>query len=110
MGDANGSIPTTEPIYGRPMYGAIPSALSQSCLVFVSQLSLDKNVIEKYKLRKRAVAVKNCRNISKKDMKLNDAMPVIKVDPETYSVTADGQECTCDPVSTLPLTQAHYLF
>ncbi|CAO3618864.1 unnamed protein product [Cunninghamella blakesleeana] len=110
MGEANASIPTTQPVIARPMYGSYPSSLSSSCMVFVSQLSIDSKTIDKYKLRKRVEAVKNCRNVGKKDMKLNDAMPKILVDPETYQVTADGVVATCDPVSELPLTQTVYLF
>lgn len=110
VGDANGSIPTTQPIISRPMYGANASSLSSSCLVFVSQLSLDEGVIKSYNLRKKAEPVKGCRTVGKKDMCLNDAMPKITVDPETYKVQADGQDCVCDPVSSLPLTQSVYLF
>ncbi|KAI9023525.1 urease [Phycomyces nitens] len=110
MGDANGSISTTQPVVGRRMFGAMASSLSSSCILFVSQLSLDSGVIEKYNLRKRIEPVKACRDIGKKDMKLNNATPVIKVDPETYAVTADGNPCVCDPVSTLPLTQTVYIF
>ncbi|KAI8984367.1 urea amidohydrolase alpha subunit [Mycotypha africana] len=110
MGDANGSIPTTEPTISRPMYGAYASSLSFSCMVFVSQLSIDEGVIEKYNLRKRAEAVKGCRTVTKRDMKLNDAMPKITVDPETYRVQADGVDCVCEPATTLPLTQSVYLF
>lgn len=110
MGDANGSIPTTEPVISRPMFGAIPSTVSYTSMLFVSQASIDNGVIDCYKIRKKAVAVKNCRNVTKKDMRLNDVMPVIKVDPETYKVTADGQECTCDALSPLPLTQSFYIF
>ncbi|KAI8088051.1 urea amidohydrolase alpha subunit [Gilbertella persicaria] len=110
MGDANGSIPTTEPTISRPMYGANPSSLSTSCMIFVSRLSVDQGIIDKYKLRKRIEPVKGCRTVSKKDMHLNDAMPKITVDPETYRVQADGQDCVCDPVSSLPLTQSIYLF
>ncbi|KAL0093539.1 urea amidohydrolase alpha subunit [Phycomyces blakesleeanus] len=110
MGDANGSIPTTQPVISRPMFGAYPSSLSKSCMVFVSKLSLDSKTVQKYGLKKRAEAVKNCRNVSKKDMLLNDAMPKITIDPETYRVTADGKHCVCDPVSSLPLTQSVFLF
>ncbi|KAI7907525.1 urea amidohydrolase alpha subunit [Cokeromyces recurvatus] len=110
MGDANGSIPTTEPVISRPMYGSNPSSLSSSCFVFVSQLSLDEGVVQGYKLRKQLKAVKGCRTVSKKDMQLNDTLPKITVDPETYKVQADGEECVCDPVSSLPLTQSVYLF
>ncbi|KAI8065138.1 urea amidohydrolase alpha subunit [Gongronella butleri] len=110
MGDANGSISTTEPTMFRPMYGAMPSSLGSSCFVFVSQLSIDTGTVQKYGLRKKIEAVKNCRSISKHDMKLNNAMPEIHVDPETYAVTADGHPCVCDPVDTLPMTQSVYLF
>lgn len=110
LGDANGSISTTEPIVSRPMFGSFPSALSKSCMIFVSQISIDNGTIESYKLRKRVEAVKNCRDVSKKDMKWNDAMPKIAVDPETYAVTVDGEECVCDPVDTLPMTHTTFLF
>jgi urease len=110
MGDANGSISTTQPIIFKPMYGAQPSGLSSSCFVFVSQLSIDTGTVQKYGLRKKIAAVKNCRKISKKDMKLNDAMPVIRVDPETYQVTADGHSCVCDPATALPMAQSIYIF
>jgi urease len=79
-------------------------------MAFVSQLSIDSGVIQKYNLRKRIEPVKGCRTLTKKDMHLNDAMPKITVDPETYKVLADGQDCVCDPVSALPLTQSYYLF
>lgn len=92
------------------MFGSFPSSLSKSCMLFVSQISIDNGTIASYGLRKRIEAVKNCRKISKKDMKLNDAMPIISVDPETYAVTADGVECVCDPVDSLPMTQSVYLF
>lgn len=110
LGDANGSIPTTEPIISRPMYGANASSLGVSCLVFVSQLSVDAGIVQSYNLRKKIEPVKGCRTVTKKDMRLNDAMPKITVDPETYKVQADGEECVCDPVSSLPLTQSVYLF
>lgn len=92
------------------MYGSFPSSLSKSCMIFVSQVSVDNGRIDSYKLRKRVEPVKNCRNVTKKDMKHNSAMPKISVDPETYAVTADGVDCVCDPVSTLPMTQSIYLF
>jgi urease len=79
-------------------------------MIFVSQASVDNGTIDSYKLKKRVEPVKNCRNITKKDMKWNDAMPIIAVDPETYTVTADGIECVCDPVDALPMTQSIYLF
>lgn len=110
LGDANGSIPTTQPVIGRPMFGSYASALNKSCMVFVSQSSIETGRVEKYRLRKKVEAVKNCRGISKKDMKLNDTLPAISVDPETYDVTCDGVLATCEPVDKLPLTQSVYLF
>ncbi|KAI8582831.1 hypothetical protein K450DRAFT_225013 [Umbelopsis ramanniana AG] len=110
MGDANGSIPTTQPVIGRPMFGSYASALNKSCMVFVSQAAIDAGRVAKYRLRKKVEAVKNCRGISKKDMKLNDTLPAISVDPETYDVTCDGVLATCEPVNKLPLTQSVYLF
>ncbi|KAJ8660117.1 urease, alpha subunit [Lichtheimia ornata] len=110
IGDANGSIPTTQPIISKPMYGSLPSSVGMHSCLFVSQISIDNGVMASYGLRKRIEAVKNCRNVSKKDMKLNGCTPSISVDPETYQVLADGQLCSCDPVSTLPLTQSVYLF
>ncbi|KAI8365991.1 urea amidohydrolase alpha subunit [Radiomyces spectabilis] len=110
MGDANGSISTTQPIISRPMYGAYASSLSKSCVLFVSQLSIDSGTIDKYKLRKRIEPVKNCRSVTKHDMKLNNTMPKIRVDPETYAVTADGEICDCAPAHELPMTQTVYLF
>jgi urease len=93
-------------------------------ITFVSQASIDSGVVKSYGLRKRVEPVKNCRNISKKDMKLNDAMPKMKVDPERYvsvppvtdqadspqTVEADGVLCTAEPAETLPLTQAYFVY
>ncbi|KAI8062386.1 urea amidohydrolase alpha subunit [Gongronella butleri] len=110
MGDANASIPTTQPVVMRPMYAASPSSVGMTSIAFVSQLSIATKTIDKYGLKKRVEAVKHCRDIGKKNMHLNNAMPQIRVDPESYKVTADGEECTCDPIDTLPLTQTVYLF
>ncbi|OZJ01412.1 hypothetical protein BZG36_05611 [Bifiguratus adelaidae] len=109
MGDANASIPTVQPILSRKMYAASPSALAMSCITFVSALSISTEQIDKYNLRKRVEAVRNCRGLSKRDMRLNDALPKIEVDPETYRVVADGVDCACDPVDALPLTQSALL-
>lgn len=108
MGDANASIPTPQPVISRKMFGAHHSVLSQNCLTFVSQASL--NQIPSYNLQKRIVAVKACRKISKADMKLNNFCPSISVDPETYKVTVDGQEISAKPAKELPMTQAVFLF
>ena len=110
MGDANASIPTTQPVLYQPMFAAHGAAKEESCLTFVSQAAMDNHVKEKYGLKKTVVPVRNCRNIGKKDMKLNDAAPEITVDPETYEVTADGQKLKSKPAETLPLTQLYSLF
>lgn len=110
MGDANASIPTTEPVTYRHMFAADGLARATSCLTFVSQAALDLEVPKQLGLQKRCVAVRNCRNIGKKDMRLNDATPSIEVDPETYKVTVDGEIATCEPARKLPLTQLYNLF
>lgn len=82
----------------------------QTSVTFVSQASITSGVVNKYGLKKRIEPVKNCRNISKKDMKFNDTMPKMKVDPESYRVEADGMLCTADPADRLPLTQEYFVF
>ncbi len=79
-------------------------------VIFVSEASLAQGVVQQYGLRKRLEAVRGCRTVSKKDMRFNDAMPHVKVDPEAYTVVADGQPCTAAPSDTLPLTQQYYVF
>jgi urease subunit alpha len=110
MGDPNASIPTPEPIISRPMFGAFGRALSSTCVTFVSQASLDREIPKKLGLQKRVAAVKNCRNVKKRDLKLNDYLPKIEVDPETYVVTADGVRLTCEPAIVLPMAQRYFLF
>lgn len=109
MGDANASIPTPQPSFSRPMFGALGGAIGKSSMVFVSGASVEK-VRADYGLTKQVVAVKNCRNIGKKDMALNDYLPNISVDPETYRVMVDGVHLTCEPVEVLPLAQLYNLF
>jgi urease subunit alpha len=108
MGDPNASIPTPQPVYPRPMFGAFGSAVGPTSLVFVSNASLD--TVANYGLSKTAVAVQNCRNIGKKDMQLNTLTPNIHIDPETYRVTVDGEVLTCEPAAKLPLAQLYNLF
>ena len=110
MGDANASIPTTQPVLYQPMFAAHGQAKGESCLTFVSKAAYDNGIKEKYGLQKTVVPVRNCRNIGKCDMKLNDATPEIKVDPETYTVTTDGVKLESGPAETLPLTQLYSLF
>jgi urease len=82
----------------------------RSSITWVSKASIDNGAVESYGLKKRVEAVKNCRNIGKRDMKFNDTMPKMKVDPETYTVEADGKVCTAEPSETLPLTQAYFVY
>jgi len=110
MGDPNASIPTPEPIISRPMFGAFGRALCSTNLTFVSQSALDRDIPKKLGLRKRVAAVKNCRTVKKRDLKLNDALPKIEVDPETYEVRADGQLLKCEPAAVLPMAQRYFLF
>jgi urease subunit alpha len=110
MGDPNASIPTPQPVSMRPMFGSFGGAAGATSLAFVSQHSLDRDVASRYGLTKRLAPVKNCRAIGKRDMKLNDAMPRITVDPETYTVTADGEVLRATPARVLPLAQRYFLF
>ena len=110
MGDANASIPTTQPVLYQPMFAAHGDAKCESCLTFVSRAAMAQNVKEKYGLKKTVVPVHGCRSIGKKDMKLNDATPEITVNPETYEVCADGVKLESKPAKTLPLTQLYSLF
>jgi urease subunit alpha len=109
MGDPNASIPTPQPVHYRPMFGAFGKALSTS-VTFVSKAALENPAVRKLKLAKPLVAVKNTRRIGKRDMKQNDALPKIDVDPETYVVRADGELLVCEPATELPLAQRYFLF
>ena len=109
MGDPNASIPTPQPVHYRPMFGAFGKALASS-VTFVSKAALNSPAVLKLKLAKPLVAVKNTRRIGKRDMKQNDALPKIEVDPETYVVRADGELLACEPATELPLAQRYFLF
>jgi urease subunit alpha len=110
MGDPNASIPTPQPVFYRPMFGAHGKALHKTCATFVSQVSLDKGIVQGYNLQRMVLPVKNCRNIGKKDLIHNDATPNIEVNPENYKVTVDGEHITCEPMAELPLAQRYFLF
>ena len=110
MGDPNASIPTPQPTFYRNQFAAHGRARYSTSVTFVSQASLDYGLISKLNLQKRLVAVSNTRKISKRDLAWNDALPKIEVDPETYTVKADGRELRCEPASVLPLAQRYFLF
>jgi urease len=82
----------------------------ETSILFVSQASIEHGVVQAYKLRSRVEPVRNCRNIGKKDMKYNDAMPRMRVDPESYTVEADGRTCTAEPSEQLPLGQDYFVY
>ncbi|QFS45938.1 ureC, urease subunit alpha [Nostoc sphaeroides CCNUC1] len=110
MGDANASIPTPQPVYMRPMFGSFAGARHATSLTFVSQAALEKEIPSQLGLQKSAVAVSGTRQLSKRDMKLNDALPHIEVDPETYQVRANGELLICEPATVLPMAQRYFLF
>jgi len=110
MGDANASIPTPQPYYMRPMFGAFGRALFPTSCIFLSRAAFEKGVHKKLGVQKRAAFVQNCRQIGKKDMIHNGSLPRIEVDPETYIVRADGEILTCEPAKILPMAQRYFLF
>jgi len=110
MGDPNASIPTPQPVFGRPMFGHNGRAPATLSLSFVSQVAYARGVAEQLGLNKRIASVKNCRAIGKNDLIHNSALPKIEVNPETYEVRADGQILTCEPARVLPLAQRYFLF
>ena len=109
MGDANASIPTPEPVRYRPMFGAFGRAPDALCVHFVSAASLERGTLPT-RLRREALAVSNTRGIGKRDMVLNDALPDIAVDPDSYRVTIDGRVIESPAATELPLAQRYFLF
>lgn len=110
MGDPNASIPTPQPTFYRPQFAAFGKAKLQTSLTFVSQAGLDSGNVARYALGKRLSAVRACRSVGKRDLLFNSATPRIEVDPETYTVKADGRVLTCEPLDRLPLAQRYFLF
>ncbi len=110
MGDPNASIPTPQPVHYRYMFGAYGSAPAQTSITFTSAVAVKNNVGEALGLKRTLVPCKNTRSITKHDMVLNNWLPVIDVDPQTYEVRADGELLTCEPASVLPLAQLYNLF
>jgi len=110
MGDPNASIPTPQPVHYRRMFGALGGARTATSVTFVSQASLDNDVVRRVGMKKRAVAVRGTRSIKKADLIHNGTLPKIEVDSQTYEVRADGQLLTCEPASILPLAQRYFLF
>ncbi|MEL7502939.1 MAG: urease subunit alpha [Cyanobacteria bacterium J06554_6] len=110
MGDPNASIPTPQPVHARPMYGAFGGAIAATSITFVSAAAQAAGIAEQLSLTKQILPVANTRAIGKQDLKLNEALPEISVNPETYEVRADGELLTCEPAMSLPLAQRYFLF
>jgi urease subunit alpha len=110
MGDPNASIPTPQPTFYRNQFAAHGRARYATSVTFISQAAFDYGLVAKLNLQKRLVPVSKTRNISKRDLLWNDTLPKIEVDPETYTVKADGRELRCEPAVVLPMAQRYFLF
>ena len=110
MGDPNASIPTPQPAHYRPMFAALGAARRESAVTFVSRAGLDAGLGERLGLGRTLLAVAGTRGLTKADMRLNDALPAMEVDPETYEVRADGELLTCEPAAELAMAQRYFLF
>ena len=110
MGDPNASIPTPQPVIFRPMFGSLGRARFSTSVTFLSTAALEAGVHRKLQLQKRAVAVSGCRSLTKADMVLNNTLPNIEVDSDTYEVRADGELLKCEPAQTLAMAQRYFLF
>ena len=110
MGDPNASIPTPQPVYSRPMFGAYGKSVEHSAVCFVSAAAQADAIGDKLGLSKQTIAVENTRNIGKSHLIHNTATPHMEVNPETYEVRADGELLTCEPATELPMAQRYFLF
>ena len=110
MGDPNASIPTPQPVYSRPMFGAYGRSVEKSAATFVSKAAFDEGIKNTLGLAKELLPVINTREIGKADLLLNNATPVMEVNPETYEVRADGELLTCEPAEVLPMAQRYFMF
>ncbi|MDM7948274.1 urease subunit alpha [Hydrogenophaga sp.] len=110
MGDPNASIPTPQPVHYRPQFGAFGSALAHGSLTFVSQAAQQAGVRERYGLQKQTIAVQACRSVTKAHMVHNSYLPTMEIDPQRYTVRADGKLLTCEPATELPMAQRYFLF
>jgi urease subunit alpha len=110
MGDSNASIPTPQPVWGRPMFGYYGLAVKSTSVNFMNDFSMDTGLQEHLGLKKKSIAIKDTRNLKKKDMPLNDMLPVMEIDPKTYEVKADGNRLYCEPLPVLPMSRRYFLF
>jgi len=110
MGDPNASIPTPQPVHYRPMFGSYAGARHNTSLTFLSQAASNSDLASQLELKSRPAVVHDCREVKKADMIHNEWQPDISVDPQTYTVVADGEHLHCEPASSLPLAQLYQLF
>ena len=110
MGDPNASIPTPEPVYYRPMFGAMGTAKQNTSVTFTSKAAIDNGLATKLNIKKKLLPVKNCRKISKEDMVFNNLTPKIEIDPETFKVKVNGELVSVDPAKTISLARLYQLF
>ena len=110
MGDPNASIPTPQPTFYRPMFASHGKARARTCVTFVSAVSLEEGLADELTVEKSLVAVSGTREVGKADMLFNEQTPEIEIDPETYRVTADGEDLVCEPLDVVPLAQRYFLF
>jgi len=110
MGDANASIPTPQPVRARPMFGASPAAAATSSLAFVAPAAVEAGLPERVEAGRQLVATGSVRSLAKTDLPLNDALPQIRVEPDSFRVWVDGELVTEDPATELPMAQRYFLF
>ena len=110
MGDANASIPTPQPVLPRPMFGAAPAAAAATSVHFVAHAAIEDGLADRLAVNRRLVAVENVRKVGKADMPLNDALPDVQVDPDTFTVRIDGEVWAEQPAAELPMAQRYFLF
>ncbi|MEU4906943.1 amidohydrolase family protein, partial [Streptomyces sp. NPDC022067] len=110
MGDANASIPTPQPVLPRPMFGALGRAAATGSVNFVTQTALDDGLVDRLDLGKRFAPIRGTRGVTKADMRENDALPRVEVDPDTFTVTIDGEPVEPVPTTELPMAQRYFLF
>jgi urease subunit alpha len=110
MGDAGASIPTPQPVWGRPMFAARGRAVGPTSLAFISQRAAEEGTVAALRLGKRLSVARRCRDIGKRDMRWNDALPVMRVDPESYEVFADGERLSCAPIARVSLGRRYSFF
>ncbi|MEX6633364.1 urease subunit alpha [Hyphococcus lacteus] len=110
MGDPNASIPTPQPVHMRPMFGAYGRSLTNSSVTFVSNAAIEDGLDKKLDVAKSFIAVSKTRDINKSNLILNDALPTIEVDPETYEVRCDGDLISCEPAKVLPMAHRYFLY